>query len=114
MDIAMLGREPDSGEVLRDASGIFVRAKALLDGEIEGESHADGDGFAMEQPLGIAGEGFERVAESVAEIEQGPCAGQLELIFLDDLGLGANAGGNSRAASPSLAGKERPIGLSSQ
>ena len=38
--------------------------------ELEGEHHADRDRLAVEQAVGIAGGGLERVAEGVAEVEQ--------------------------------------------
>ena len=34
------------------------------------QHHADGDAFAVQQAVGVAGRRFERVAEGVAEIEQ--------------------------------------------
>ena len=58
-----------------DADGILRRAQPMLDRIGEGEPHADGDRLAMQQPVGIAGEGFERMAEGMAEIEQRPGAG---------------------------------------
>ena len=48
----------------------------------------------MQQPVRIAGLGFQRVAESVAEIEQRPRAARLALVFGNDAGLGLHAGGD--------------------
>ena len=62
---------PTAVKMALDAGGVGRRAKALLDREGEGEPHADGDGLAMQEPVRVAGEGFERMAEGVAEIEQG-------------------------------------------
>ena len=82
----------------RDAGGIVRRAKPELDREGEGEAHADGDRLAMQQPVGIAGKRLERMAESVAEIEQSAGAALLALVGRDDRGLGADAGLDRMAA----------------
>ena len=47
----------------------------------------------MQQPVGEAGGGLERVAEGVAEIEQRALAG-FALVARDDAGLGAAADGD--------------------
>ncbi len=66
----------------------------------------------MKQPFRVTGEGFERMAESVAEIEQSAGAGQFELVFLDDLGLGADAGGDGVQPVVPIAGENRlPMGF---
>ncbi len=77
--------------MLLDAHRVLGRAEPMLDGIGEGEPHADGDGLAVQQPVGIAGEGFQRMAEGVTEIEQRAPAALLALVGDDDLGLGAGA-----------------------
>src|SRR4030095_1836519 len=73
--------------------GIRVGNLAKLRGKFRCQRYADGNAFAMEQPLGEAGRGFQRVTKGVAEIEQRPLAG-LALVARDDRGLGAAGGGN--------------------
>ncbi len=78
----------------------------MLDREGEGQPHADGDRLAMQQPVRIAGEGLERMAEGVAEIEQRAGAGLLALVGRDDRRLGAHAGfDRARGASSPIAGE---------
>jgi hypothetical protein len=55
--------------------------------------HADGDGFAMQQAFGIAGRGFQRVREGMAEVEERALAG-FAFVAADDQSLGATARGN--------------------
>ena len=43
---------------------------AQMFGEPVRQHHADGDAFAVQQAVGVAGRRLERMAESVAEIEQ--------------------------------------------
>ena len=43
--------------------------------ELEGQRHAERDRLAVQQPVGEAGRGLERMAEGVAEIEQRAVAG---------------------------------------
>ncbi len=74
-----------------DAGGIARGANPELDGKGEGEPHADRDRLAMQQTVGIAGIGLERVAEGMAEIEQSARALLLFLVSLDDGSLGAGA-----------------------
>ena len=59
----------------------------------ERQRHAGGDRLAMQQPVGKAASRFQRVTESVAEIEQRPLAG-LALVARHDRGLGAAAHGD--------------------
>src|SRR5206468_6223092 len=98
--------QTDLGEMPLDAGNVIGRAQALLGGEGEGKPDADGDGFAMQEPVRVAGESLKRVAEGVAEIEQRAGAALLALVGLNDRGLGADARGNGRGAWPSLAGKD--------
>ena len=62
-------------------------------GEFRRQHHADGDALAMEQPVGKAGRGLQRMAEGVAEIEQRALAG-LALVARHDRRLGAAGGGD--------------------
>ena len=77
---AILRGEPNLGKVALDSRASSFAAKALLDGIGEGKTLPDGDRLAMQQPVGIAGIRFERVAERVAEIEQRARAGFLALV----------------------------------
>ena len=61
--------------------------------EAEGQADADGDGLAVQQPVGEAGPGLQRVAEGVAEVEQHAVAG-LGLVAGDDGGLARHADGH--------------------
>ena len=56
----------------------------------------------MQQPVGIAGERFERMAEGMAEIEQRAGAALLPLVGLDDGRLGAARWFRPRAGAPRL------------
>ena len=55
-DVGDLRGQPDLGKVALDAERILLRAETLLDRIGEGEALADGDGFAMQQAVGIAGD----------------------------------------------------------
>ena len=57
-----------------------------------GQHHAERDAFAVQQAVGKAGLCFQRMAESVAEIEQCARAGRLALVLGDDAGLRGDAG----------------------
>src|SRR5665213_2914480 len=63
--------------------GIGCTDQAFAGGEFESQRHAERDSFAVQQPPGKAGAGFQRVAESMAEIEQRAFAG-LALVARDD------------------------------
>ena len=85
-----------------DPRDIRVGNPAELRGKFRCQHHADGDAFAMEEPVGEAGRGFQRVTKGMAEIEQRALA-DLALVARDDRGLGAAGGGNrvlARSASP--------------
>ena len=92
-------RQAGGGEVLGDAAGILGGREAEPGGKAVREDHADGDAFAMQQAVGVAGDLFQRVAESVAEIEQGADAGFLLVgeheadLCLAGAGDGLGAGG---------------------
>ena len=71
-----------------DARGISFSDHAELGRQLRGQHHADGNAFAVKQPVGEAGRGFERMAEGVAEIEQRALA-VLALVARNDRSLGA-------------------------
>ena len=107
-DIPDMGRQSDGGKMRRHAGAVVDAAKAQRPGEVEGEPHADGNALAMHQPGAVIGDdGLQRVAERVAEIEQGPLAG-LELVGRDNTRLGP-AGGGNRLLALGAAGKDRAV-----
>ncbi len=63
--------------------GIVRRDHAELRRKFRREHHADRHPLAVEQAVGEAGRGFQRMAEGVAEIEQRALAG-LALVADDD------------------------------
>jgi hypothetical protein len=64
--------------------------------------HADGDRFAVQQVVGIAALGLQRMAEGVAEVEQRPRA-RFPFVGDDDRRLGTAARGDRRAPRAGLA-----------
>src|SRR5882762_10286919 len=67
-----------------DAMRILPRGEAEAHGEIESEDHAEGHGFAMQEPVAKPGLGLERMAKGVAKIQQGAVVAGLALIGGDD------------------------------
>src|SRR3990167_2243142 len=59
-----------AGEVLANAHRVLSRAEAEPRGKLERKRHAHGDAFAMHETIRETGRSLERMAESVAEIEQ--------------------------------------------
>ena len=110
------GRQPDRGQMADGALGFGLGYKPLpRRREAERERHADGNRFAVQQPVGETARRFQRVAERVAEIEQLAVAG-LALVARDDRGLGAAAhrdGVFARGTSGGIAAGEYvfPIGF---
>ena len=100
-NVLQMGRQPDGSQVALDAGGIGLGNHAELGGKLRRQHHADGDAFAVEQAIGKAGRGFQRVAEGVTEIEQ--CAlAVLAFVAHHDRRLGAAGGGDgvlARAAA---------------
>src|SRR5262245_66208646 len=89
-----------------------VIAQSPPGGEGEGKPHADGDGLAVQEPVGVAGESLKGVAEGVAEVQQRPAAALLALVGLNDRSFGADARRNGRNAWLPFAGKDlRPVVL---
>ena len=80
------GRPPSDAATKRSAS--WPPHRPSFDREPERQRHADGDAFAMQQPVGISGRRFQRMAERVAEIEQRAFAG-FAFVARHDLGLHA-------------------------
>ena len=68
-NIGDAGRQPDRAKVRLDASGTAFGTKSALLREAESLRHADRDALAVQQPSGIAAQGFECVAERMTEIE---------------------------------------------
>ncbi len=75
-----------------------------LRGKFRRQHHADGNAFAVEQAIGKAGRGLQRMAEGMAEIEQRALA-VLALVAGDDRGLGA-AGGRDGMLARRTAGED--------
>ena len=74
-------------------------------GEAKGLDHADGNTFAMQEAVAVAGGGFKGVAEGVAEVEEGANA-LFRLIFGNDGGLGAAALVNGVSARLGIAAQQ--------
>ena len=72
------------------AVGLGLRDQPAPGGELERQRHAEPDRLAVQQPVGKAGRGLERMSEGVAEVEQHAVAG-LALVARDDRGLGLHA-----------------------
>ncbi len=85
------GRPPQDGASTRSASAAGRSPRRAENSKRQ--RHAERDRLAVQQPVGEAGGGLERVPEGVAEIEQRALAG-LALVARDDRGLGAAAGGD--------------------
>ncbi len=66
---------------------ILGAAQPLRGREAEGEGHAGGDRLAVEQAIGEPRFGFQRMTESVAEVEQRAPPARLAFILADDAGL---------------------------
>ena len=98
-----MGRQADLGKVTLDARRVGFGDHAELRGKFRRQHHADGNAFAMKQPVGKSGRGFQRMAEGMAEIEQRAFAG-LALVARHDRGLGA-AGGRDGVFARGAAGE---------
>ena len=72
---------------------ILTGAEPLAHGEVEGLDHADGHRLAMQQAAVIAALRLQRVAEGVAEVQQGALV-VLALVRRHDLGLGTATAGH--------------------
>ena len=88
------GRQAGGGEVRRDAPRRRRRrAEPSSSRQPERQADADGHRLAVQQPVGIAGPGLQRMAEGVAQVEQHAVAG-LGLVAGDDVGLALHADGD--------------------
>ena len=96
VDMRGLERRWQAGgvEMTRHADCILAGAQALGSGEPEGERHAAGDGFAMEQDVREAGLGLKGMAERVAEIEKSARTRRLAFVGGDPARLGGDAVGD--------------------
>src|SRR5499427_4740114 len=92
-NILQMGRQTDVGKMTLHARRVSLRDHAKRGGELRRQHHADRNAFAVEQPVGKAGCGFQRVAEGMTEIEQRTVAG-FALVARHDCGLGAARGCN--------------------
>ena len=93
------------GEMRGDAARRLLRAEAEAGREVEGERAADRDRLAVQQPVGVAGGGLERVAEGVAEVEERALA-LLGLVADDDRGLHLAGAADGVQARVRVAGGE--------
>ena len=92
-DILQMGRQADFGKVTFYARRIRFGDHSELRGKFRGQHHADGNAFAMEQPVGETGRGLQRMPERMAEIEQRAFA-VFAFVARHDRGLGAAGGGD--------------------
>ena len=105
-NVGEASRQSGCLQMLGDAAGVLARRKPQPGRKAMCQHHADGDAFAMQQPVGIAGGLFERVAEGVAEIQQGTDASFL-LVGEDEPGLGGATASDHFGAQGGVAGKQR-------
>ena len=77
-------RKPRRKQMIAHLIRILMRAKPELRRKPERHDHADGNGFAMQQAAAIASDCFERMRESMTEIEQRALA-FLALVVRHDL-----------------------------
>ena len=90
-DRAQPHRQADGAEMTAHAPGIGGRAEAEAGRQVEGHRHARAHRLAVQQVGAEAGLGLERVAEGMAEIEQGAQVGGLALVGRHDARLGEAA-----------------------
>ena len=105
-DVADPRRQADRGKMRAHARGVVGAKELAPRREAEGERHADRHRLAVQQPVGEAGLGLERVAEGVAEIEQRALAG-LALVVGDDAGLGLGSRRRRRGSRAGVARRAR-------
>jgi ribonucleoside-diphosphate reductase alpha chain len=102
-------RQPDIGKMGDNTPDVILRGKTEPGGEAVRQDHADRHRFAMVQAVGVAGGGFQRMAECVAEIEQRALS-LFALVSGDGLGLGAAGGGDGMLALRPAGGDRTPVG----
>ena len=87
-NIGRARRQTHLGEVALHPLGLGRGHKAAACGEFEGEHHAYGNRFAVQQPIGKSAGRFQGMTESMTEIEERALAG-LALVTANDRRLGA-------------------------
>ena len=90
-DVLQMGRQTDRGKVMLDARRVRSAIIPSCAENSAASTMPTDDAFAVEQPIGKSGRGFQRMAESMAEIEQRAFAG-LALVARHDRRLGAARG----------------------
>ncbi len=105
-----MGRQTDLGKVTSDACRVGFGDHAELCGKFRRQHHADGNAFAMEQAVGKAGGGLQRMAEGMTEIEQCALAG-FALVARHDSGFGAAGCGDGVFARSAACENIGVIGL---
>jgi hypothetical protein len=109
--VGELGRQADGLQMGGHALGGIGRAEPKLRREAEGLAHADGHRLAMDEAGAVVARGgLQRMAEGVAEIEQGAVAG-LGLVASDDGRLGAAGGGDGVDAVAAALEDAAPVRL---
>eukprot|EP01136_Pigoraptor_vietnamica_P022416 Opistho-1_new@73549 len=110
------GGDAGAGKVVRQAArvevggdplGIDQGTQSLPRREGEGERHARRNALTVEQRIGEARLGLQRVAEGVTEVEQRAAAGGFALVVGDDPRLGPNRMGDGIGAGVRIAGQQR-------
>jgi hypothetical protein len=82
------GFKAERFQMIFHARRILPTAESHADAKTMGENETDADRFAMQKPPVISGGGFERVGESVTEIEQSAVTARLfAFIISDDVGF---------------------------
>ena len=108
-DVRDASRQAEGGEVRLDAGHAVVADEPQLLGQPERQADADGDGFAVQQPVGEAGPRLERMAERVAEVEQHALA-RFRLVAGDDAGLALHGDGDGVGQRRRVPGEHgRPV-----
>src|SRR5512139_719764 len=99
-----MGGQANCRKMSGGACGIGGRDQALFCRKFESQGNSQRHCFAVQQPVGEATAGLERMAERVAEIEQRALS-SLALVPRDDAGLGAAANRN-RVLARRTSGKD--------
>ena len=102
--------QTDRLQMRGDPFRILRAAQAKARRIAEGERHAGGHALAMEQRVGKAGIGLQRMAEGVAQVQQGAPAGRLALVIGDDRRLSAHAALDRIGAGCRVA-VQQPVGI---
>ena len=98
-ELGQAGRKPAAARCAGDALGIAAGEQRPRAAEKpKASAMPDRDRLAVEQAVGKAGLGLQRMAEGVAEVEQGARAAGLALVLGDDRRLGGDARRDRMAA----------------